>query len=263
MIKEDITSGGLYISKLINVIRSGNKNHHKLLKVNCRHSDAFVYVISGSCSYEFDDGTAFSVGQGYLIYLPHNARYTMFIHDENYRFIFCDFRFDSPNPRKSFALPPKNGPHMENLFIKLLNMYSSPSPSSRADAMAALYSIYAAIITMKNETYIAGTLKEKMSRVKEYIDLHFNDASLSIAALAGMAGISEVYFRRIFAAQHGCPPSQYLLSVRLKNAKTYLSYPFLAVEECAAKSGFSSAQYFCRVFKKELGVTPSEYRKRI
>ncbi len=263
MIKEDITSGILNISKLINVIKSGNNNHHKLLTVNCRHSDAFVYVISGSCSYEFDDGTSFSVGQGDIIYLPHNARYTMFIHDENYRFIFCDFRFDSQNSRKSFALSPKNGPHTENLFIKLLNVHSSPSPASRADAMAALYSVYASIITMKNETYIAGTLKEKMSRVKEYIDLHFNDEALSVASLAEMVDISEVYFRRLFAAQHGCSPSQYILSVRLKNAKAYLSYPFLTVEECAVKSGFASAQYFCRVFKKVLGITPSEYRKGI
>jgi len=261
MNKTEISLGGLYINKLINVIRSQNRNHHKLLKVNCRHSDAFVYVISGSCSYEFDDGTAFSVGEGDIIYLPHQAKYTMFIHDENYRFIFCDFKFDSIEPRQSFVCTPKNRTHAENLFIKLLNVYSAKTAASTAEAISLLYAVYALLISAKNESYMPKTVKEKIAHAKDYVDTNFGDADLTIATLANGASISEVYFRRLFQAAYGCSPSQYILSVRLKNAKQYLKYPFLTVEDCAIKSGFSSAQYFCRVFKKELGVSPTKYRK--
>lgn len=263
MSKLDITVGGLYVSKLINVIKSRNRNHHKLLNVNCRHSDAFVYILSGSCSYKFDDGTEFSVNGGDFIYLPHNAKYTMFIHDDNYRFMFCDFKFDSAEPRQSFAFTPKNPSQTENLFIRLLNLHSSRTPSARAEAVATLYSIYGSVIAARNETYIAGTLKERIRHAKEHIDSNFGDDSLNVARLAEMADISEVYFRKLFKIEYGCSPSQYILSERLKNAKIFLRYPFLTVEECAAKSGFSSVQYFCRVFKKELGVTPSKYRKRL
>ena len=76
------------------------------------------------------------------------------------------------------------------------------------------------------------------------------------------AVMSNVYFRSLFKAQYHLSPSQYIISVRLKNAKSLMKYSFLTLEECALQSGFSSLQYFCRVFKKYTGMTPSEYRKQ-
>ena len=43
--------------------------------------------------------------------------------------------------------------------------------------------------------------------------------------------------------------------------KEFLKYPFFTIEECAAQSGFTSEQYFCREFKKATGLTPLQYRK--
>jgi len=51
--------------------------------------------------------------------------------------------------------------------------------------------------------------------------------------------------------------------VRMEKAKQFMSYPFITLEECAKRCGFSSQQYFCRVFKKNIGMTPAEYKKRI
>ena len=74
--------------------------------------------------------------------------------------------------------------------------------------------------------------------------------------------MSQVYFRKLFREAWGCTPSQYAVSVRLQRAKALMEYPFLTLEECAEQSGFSSLQYFCKVFKKEVGTTPSKYRKK-
>jgi AraC-like DNA-binding protein len=41
-----------------------------------------------------------------------------------------------------------------------------------------------------------------------------------------------------------------------------MEYPFLSLEECAIDSGFSSVQYFCRVFKKVMSITPAQYRRK-
>lgn len=44
-------------------------------------------------------------------------------------------------------------------------------------------------------------------------------------------------------------------------ARELMTYSFLTLEDCALQSGFSSLQYFCRVFKKGYGITPAKYRE--
>jgi AraC-like DNA-binding protein len=102
-----------------------------------------------------------------------------------------------------------------------------------------------------------------MLEAKRYIEDNFNLPELSISMIAEKIGISEVYLRKLFKAQFATSPAKYLISVRLKNAKKLMKYPFLSLEECAMQSGFSSLQYFCRLFKKETGISPGSYRKQL
>ena len=92
------------------------------------------------------------------------------------------------------------------------------------------------------------------------MDERFKDAAFGVASVAEEIGISEVYLRKLFRAQFGISPSKYLILVRLENAKALMKYPFLNLEECALQSGFSSLQYFCRLFKKETGISPGKYK---
>ncbi len=257
MCRTDITKNNLYIKKIINVIQSTHKLHHKLLHVKSRYSDAFVYILSGSCTYGFPEGDEFTVNGGDILYLSHHAEYTMYIHTDNYSFIFCDFEFDETAPRKSDVYTPVSSENAENLFIKLLNR-----KNSFTDSLALLYSIYGIVMTTANKVYISKSSQNKISASKDYIDASYKDTSLGINFLAEKADMSEAYFRKLFKAQYHISPSQYIISVRLKNAKNLMKYSFLTLEECAMQSGFSSLQYFCRIFKKSTGMTPSEYRNK-
>ncbi len=257
MCRTDITKNNLYIKRIINVIQSTNKSHHKLLNVKCRHSDAFVYILSGSCTYEFACGDAFTVNKGEILYLAHQADYTMYIHTNDYSFIFCDFEFNETSPRKSGVYTPHNPDYSENLFIKLLK-----NKDSFTDALSILYSIYGIVMKTENKIYISKSSRNKIAESKDYIDANFKDTSLSVDFLAKKAAMSNVYFRSLFKAQYYLSPSQYIISARLKNAKSLMKYSFLTLEECALQSGFSSLQYFCRIFKKYTGMTPSEYRNQ-
>ena len=262
MSKTDIAKNGLYIKRIINVIKADNPNHHRLLSVNGRHSDAFVYIVSGSCTYGFEDEKKFTVREGDILYLAHGAVYTMYIHSENYRFIFCDFEFDSDCARKSADYSAKNISDAENLFNKLLKFHTSPSKTSFAESMAMLYDIYGVVLAASDSTYIERSAKNKISDAGKYIDANYKSELLSVDFLAERTGMSTVYFRKLFKAQYGISPSQYIISVRLKKAKEFMKYPFLTLEECAGQSGFSSLQYFCRAFKKATGTTPAAYRNK-
>ena len=98
--------------------------------------------------------------------------------------------------------------------------------------------------------------------IKDFIDSDYKNPALCVNGLAQMAGISEVYLRKIFKMQYGISPSQYITNVRINKAKEFMKYPLLSLEECALQSGFSSLQYFSRVFKKTMGTTPFKYRNK-
>ena len=258
MCKIDITKDNLYIAKCMNVIKSKSNLHHKLLHVKCRHSDAFVYILSGSCKYRFPDGEEFTANEGNIIYLAHHSEYTMYIYSDTYSYIFCDFEFNETAPRKSAVYTQLNTDYAENLFVKLLK-----SKDNFTDAFSLLYNIYGEVITTANKTYISKSAKSKIAAAKSHIDKSFTDQALSVSLLAKNASMSEVYFRRLFKSEYKISPSQYITSVRLKNAKNLMKYPFLTLDDCSLQSGFSSVQYFCRTFKKNTGITPSEYRRQL
>ena len=259
----DITESTCHIKNILEVIKSKNTRYNKRLVQNCRHSDAFVYITSGSCTYTFSDGRKQTAHPGDILYLAHNAAYTMYIHDENYTFIFCDFVFDSDIQRECRIITAPNPSHAENLFLKLWNQYRIPRASSYAEMLSILYSIYAVIINATYSDHIQKPQTIKIQELKEYIDLNYSDLNLSVSSLSETAGMSEVYFRKLFSSQYGQSPSKYILSTRLRKARELMKYPFITLSEIAEQCGFSSQQYFCRIFKENLGITPTEYSKKL
>ena len=263
MKKTDITQENLCIRKIITVIQGKMPNRHKLLTAKSRHSDAFAYVISGSCTYRFDDTTEFEVTAGDVFYLPYQSIYTMYVHTDDYRYIFCDFEFTEPSARRSALYSHQDLKNVDSLFFKLLNRYRASAENTYIECMSILYSIYGLLQKNTQKSYTGKNQERNMVEARCYIDGNFNLPELTVSLIAEKIGISEVYLRKLFRAQYGISPSKYLISVRLKNAKKLMKYPFLTLEECALQSGFSSLQYFCRLFKKETGISPGKYRKEL
>ena len=263
MNKTDILFEDLYVKKLIAVIKGNADLQKKPLTTNGRHSDAFVYIISGTCDYHFGDGTKFTANTGDVLYLPHKAVYTMYIRTSKYRFIFCDFEFNCESERKPAVYSYENLKNVDSSFVKLFNTYKSTSPGNRAECISILYGIYSLIQQNSGESTTDCGKETDIALSKRYIDENFASTDLSISLLAERIGISEVYFRKLFRSKYALSPSKYLILTRIENAKKLMKYPFLTLEECAFQSGFSSVQYFCRTFKKETGMTPGGYLKTL
>lgn len=109
-----------------------------------------------------------------------------------------------------------------------------------------------------------GAVSEEADRVKRlirYIQENL-DANLNIEQMAVRFGISSRYVRKYFEQQMGMGCSEYITLLRVGKAKRLLWNPDYSVTDVALMSGFSSSQYFCKVFHKQIGVTPAEYRKQ-
>ncbi|UJF35479.1 response regulator [Paenibacillus hexagrammi] len=92
-----------------------------------------------------------------------------------------------------------------------------------------------------------------------YIDEHYME-DLSLESVAAIMHFSPGYFSNYFKNKLTINFSQYLTQVRLTKAKEFLMDSNDKVYHIAAKLGYHDAKYFNRVFKKEFGLTPEEYR---
>lgn len=99
----------------------------------------------------------------------------------------------------------------------------------------------------------------KMAKVLSYINENY-EYDIGMEELAEKFGVSSRYIRKCFKEETGISCSQYIASLRIEKAKEMLWSGSETVTEIAARTGFNSSQYFCRVFQQYTGMTPLEYR---
>ena len=92
-----------------------------------------------------------------------------------------------------------------------------------------------------------------------WLEHHYmQDVSLDQAAEA--MGMSSFYFSRFFRTSYNQTFLEYLTAYRIDRAVELLQQTDIPVREIAVRVGYTDANYFTKVFKRHLGVTPTEYR---
>lgn len=99
-----------------------------------------------------------------------------------------------------------------------------------------------------------------IEQAKDYILNHFN-SDLSLDDISRIVNISPFYFSKIFKEETGVNFIDYLTNIRIEKAKELLLSTDLSMKEICAKIGYSDPNYFSRAFKKNVGVTPTEYKE--
>ena len=106
------------------------------------------------------------------------------------------------------------------------------------------------------------THDERMKKVLAYIHAHIAD-SIDVETLAGVACVTKPYLIRLFKREFGSSPVQYINLKKAERAQLLLFTTDLPVKEVAWSLGFSDHSYFIRLFRKQTGITPQEYRRRV
>ncbi|HEX7028575.1 MAG TPA: AraC family transcriptional regulator [Gammaproteobacteria bacterium] len=107
-----------------------------------------------------------------------------------------------------------------------------------------------------------GLSRSQLENIREYIDTHL-DLDISLETLARLCGLSAYHFARMFKVSTGLPPHQYVIKRRLEKAKQLLSDTTLPILHIAMEVGYESHSHFTSIFKKAVGCSPSEFRRRI
>lgn len=114
---------------------------------------------------------------------------------------------------------------------------------------------------LKEGNKATSYMLEETERATRYFSENYNK-TICIEEYAESRHVSACWFIRQFKHYTGMPPMQYILSIRIANAQNLLETTSYTVSEVASIIGYDNPLYFSRLFKKQLGMSPTEYRKR-
>lgn len=105
-------------------------------------------------------------------------------------------------------------------------------------------------------------LDNEMDSATQYFN-NFYNTEINIEEYAQSKGMSVSWFIRNFKKHTGTTPMQYIVSIRIANAQGLLETTDYSVNEIARIVGYDNPLYFSRLFHKQKGFSPSQYRKQI
>ena len=143
--------------------------------------------------------------------------------------------------------------------------------------MAELFNMLATSFEKGDNVFVEKGLDLLLSRIKpnhpaslpaavcSFLESVFNPDRMpgTIAIYAQVAGISENYLSRLVKQSTGRSVGAWIDIVRIQRAKRLLSSTNLSIIDIAASVGVEDQSYFSRLFKKETGITPSAFRKKM
>ncbi len=100
-----------------------------------------------------------------------------------------------------------------------------------------------------------------IERAQRFLADNFANQELTLRVAADYVGLNEKYFSSKFTKETGMTFSVYLTRLRLQKAQQLMDTTDLKVYEISDRVGYNSVEHFNRTFKKNLGISPSEYRK--
>ena len=156
------------------------------------------------------------------------------------------------------CFPVKNGQRLLRLFQEMEYKRNLRKPMYGMESVRDLYSILLQLTPDGPERYIAGAQQKKILPAVEFISQNYNK-NITNDMLAEAAGMSTVYFRKLFTAAMGISPIAYTKQLRIEKAKEMLKSDYGTLSDIAQSLGYANLYDLSRDFKKHTGIAPSRY----
>lgn len=148
-------------------------------------------------------------------------------------------------------------------FEDLLSQSSDNDSSESLMASCQLYRLFGILsgkVTIGCESSSSvTTMSTPFLKAKRYLEANYRE-EISIDEASRLAGVSSTHLIKLFTANLGCSPSQYLATLRVDSSKKLLLETNMSIVEIAHISGFNDPHYFSRFFKKHTGFSPQKLR---
>lgn len=251
-----------------------------------------VYIISGSATHEID-GKTYDVKRGDLfivnMHTPHMFRqkedskepfvaydlmFTLDFFDQsitgnhyieklNDSFMFYSLFRDSGKFIPYFSVSGSAHAMFGELFNKIYLEHRGRESGYIEMIRAYLSQLIVSILRLENsqsEERDSHHAEQMVEFVCDYIKEHFSER-ISVSSLAEKVYVNPDYLGRVFRSAKGITIGSMIQKTRIEQVCHRLNTTKMAVAEIASECGFDDVKFFYKVFKKEMGVLPGEYRK--
>lgn len=161
-------------------------------------------------------------------------------------------------------------PHRAQLMRDRLNELSICFSSSGRFKKTVLHSLMMSVLCLlldevgssveRAESVATKKVPDTLLKIIRFLSESYGE-KITLESVAGKFFISKSYVAKLFATHARTSFNDYLTKLRMNKAKELLSLSNKSVEEISFLTGFSSANYFGLVFKRETGLSPLAYRK--
>ncbi len=110
-----------------------------------------------------------------------------------------------------------------------------------------------------NENSLKPAMPALVSQAALHMQKYYSQL-YGIEELSDNMGVSKNHLVREFSKFMGTSPGAYLTNIKLESSKQFLAQSDYSLETIASLCGFSCANYFCKVFKKSVGISPGQFR---
>lgn len=158
---------------------------------------------------------------------------------------------------KDYLLKPVNEGEFSQLMDKLRGILVSKYKEAKIDSWKEKGE------SLDEAVADGPSYSEKIALARQYIKDNYSDPELTLADTAEHIHVSVPYLSRKFKEETGDSFQNYLQRLRLSKAMAMLKDEEVLIWEIASDCGYSSQHYFSTAFKKELGLSPADYRKNV
>ncbi len=234
-----------------------------------RKTSCLLYFCGCSAKYIFDDKELW-VECGSVIYIPKGAVYETRFFDcdeSSISTILIEFNYYLPDSTifkssdELCVLIEKSNTLVEKLFNEAADIYSS-AVISISKIKSIIYNLLSNITHSERKKSINSRGFNTIAKGISLLENDFKNET-SVKEIAKICHVSESTFRRLFKQYTGKSPVEYRMERRIEYAKKLLETGSMTVVEVAIDTGFDDPAYFCRVFKKQTGITAGEYIKMV
>ena len=141
-------------------------------------------------------------------------------------------------------------------FLKLSELFVSCSGLYRSEASAIFKLLLLRVAELEDESALPSTMADRLDK---YIGEHITE-DITNTEIGSLFGYHPYYVSKLIKERRGITLKQYVINYRINWAKSYLELTDKSIADIAEECGFTDASYMTKIFSKNVGMTPKEYR---
>jgi len=248
------------------------------IDTHVQRCDEITYAISGTAVFRSGDREA-TLSPGQIHYIRRGIPHTITADPgSNFRYLCIGFLPDESYPPIRELLPrlhsftdfiTEDDGRVKTLSEMLINEFYDWDPHSPAAANACLVQLLITVLRLVEGKKLDPS-RQKLQRtasqfaiyhILHYIDREYRSIT-GVREVAKHTSYSEYYISHLFSEKMGVTVKEYITRKKLLHGAELLRDGSISVAEAAESSGFASTHSFSQAFRRYLGCSPTEYRKK-